>query len=70
MPIARLIPKTRNNNCTIVYAHGNASDMTDSLAFVEMLSQLIQAEYVIFDYTGYGESRVPEVGEEIICKDM
>jgi pimeloyl-ACP methyl ester carboxylesterase len=29
-----------------------------------------KAEYVAFDYTGYGESRKPNVGEEIICRDL
>lgn len=44
--------------------------MSDSLAFVERLSQFVEAHYVIFDYTGYGESRVRDVGEEIICRDL
>lgn len=54
VPVLRLTPMQKNNHSTIVYAHGNSSDMSDSLNFVEMLSQLIQAEYVIFDYSGYG----------------
>jgi pimeloyl-ACP methyl ester carboxylesterase len=29
-----------------------------------------KAEYITFDYTGYGESRKAHVGEEIICKDL
>lgn len=54
----------------IIYAHGNSSDMSNSLMFVEGLSSHIDATYVIFDYSGYGESRVADVGEEIICKDL
>jgi fermentation-respiration switch protein FrsA (DUF1100 family) len=25
---------------------------------------------VVFDYTGYGQSRMPNVGEDVICKDL
>lgn len=46
------------NNNVIIYAHGNGSDMSDSLMFIDRLSQHIHTEYVVFDYTGYGESRV------------
>ena len=42
----------------IIYAHGNSSDMSNSLMFVEGLSSHIDATYVIFDYSGYGDSRV------------
>ena len=70
VPIVRLTPQHVAFQTTIVYAHGNASDMADSLVFIEYLSQLIMTEFVIFDYSGYGESRVLDVGEEVICKDL
>lgn len=34
------------------------------------MSQMYTAEYIMFDYTGYGVSRLSTVGEEIICEDM
>lgn len=37
--------------------------MADSLNFIERMAMLLHTEYVVFDYTGYGESRVLEVGE-------
>jgi abhydrolase domain-containing protein 17 len=54
----------------IVYAHGNSSDLGDSLRFITGMTVKFKAEYVAFDYTGYGESRVPSVGEEVICGDV
>ena len=50
----------------VVYAHGNSSDMGDSLYFISKFSEKMRAVYIVFDYTGYGESRVKEVGEEVI----
>lgn len=70
VPICRLIPKNATNSKVIIYAHGNASDMSDSLAFVEKMASLLRMQYIIFDYTGYGESRVFQVGEEIIKDDL
>lgn len=55
---------------TIIYAHGNSSDMADALKFVDKMSSKYMVEYVVFDYNGSGESRSDIVGEEVICKDM
>ena len=54
----------------IVYAHGNSSDMGDSLRFISHMAGKFKAEYVAFDYTGYGESKRSDVGEDVICKDL
>lgn len=62
VPVIKLTPLDKNITTTVVYAHGNASDLADSLSFVELLCQQLKAEYVIFDYSGYGESRVLDVG--------
>jgi pimeloyl-ACP methyl ester carboxylesterase len=53
-----------------VYVHGNSSDITDSINFISLLTKFVHTEYIAFDYTGYGESRVSDVGEEIICRDL
>jgi hypothetical protein len=37
--------------------------MGDSLYFIHKVSQKIRAEWIVFDYTGYGQSRKKEVGE-------
>lgn len=55
---------------TIIYSHGNSSDLADSLIFIEKISQKLMAEFIIYDYSGYGESRVRDVGEETICEDL
>lgn len=54
----------------IIYAHGNSSDLGDSLYFVNKFADIFKAEYITFDYTGYGISLQKEVGEEIICRDV
>ena len=37
--------------------------MADGLKFVEKMTLKYEAEYVVFDYNGYGESRNEQVGE-------
>ena len=44
--------------------------MYDSLAFIERMSKIMLAEFIIFDYSGYGCSKETEITEETICKDM
>jgi pimeloyl-ACP methyl ester carboxylesterase len=44
--------------------------MGDSLRFITALTSKFKAEFVAFDFTGYGESRVASVGEEVICGDL
>lgn len=73
MPVVRLFPIRMEEGerlpC-IVYAHGNSSDLGDSLRFIHAMTGKFKAEYVAFDFTGYGESRVSSVGEEVICGDL
>jgi abhydrolase domain-containing protein 17 len=54
----------------VIYGHGNSSDMGDSLHFISRMAERFRAEYVVFDYTGYGASKKKEVGEEVIVKDL
>ena len=46
---------------TIIYAHGNSSDMQDSLTFIEKMTKILRTQYIIFDYSGYGVSSVTEI---------
>ena len=43
--------------------------MGDALKFISSMCTKFKAEYIVFDYTGYGESREASVGEEVICED-
>jgi hypothetical protein len=61
IPVVKLTPRpskiyVQPNKCmdTIVYAHGNSSDMADGLKFVEKMALKYEAEYIVFDYNGYG----------------
>jgi hypothetical protein len=49
----------------IIYAHGNSMDMVDSLKAVEKVSEQLNVQFVVFDYTGYGCS-VSEESNHII----
>ena len=44
--------------------------MGDALKFMGNFASKFRAEYVVFDFTGYGESRESSVGEEVICWDL
>jgi len=66
VPVAKLIPTNLKEDQlvpTVVYAHGNSSDLGDSLDYISLMAPKFKAEWVIFDYSGYGESRRSEVGE-------
>ena len=58
VPVCRLKPTKKALPLTIVYVHGNSEDLLDSLWFAIRLSSIVKAEFVIFDYSGYGDSRV------------
>jgi hypothetical protein len=56
IPFVKLTPRNIKNEYfdTIVYAHGNSSDLSDALLFMERMALIYEAEYVVFDYNGYG----------------
>ena len=70
VPVMVLTPTKHQPRHTIIYSHGNASDMSDSLWFMERVSRSIYAEFVVYDYSGYGASRLAQVDEKIICEDL
>lgn len=44
--------------------------MYDSLIFIERMAKTMLAEFIIFDYSGYGCSKASEITEKTICRDM
>ena len=70
VPVCKLTPSVREFTTTVIYAHGNSSDLYDSLAFIEKMMRVFKTQFIIFDYSGYGYSRVNEVSEQSICKDL
>lgn len=61
VPVIKITPPNIAYPFTIVYAHGNSSDLYDSLLFVERMTKVLSAQFIIFDYTGYGCSKVNRV---------
>ena len=42
---------------TVIYSHGNSSDLSQSLSFVAKFSAYYpKFDYIVYDYTGYGKS--------------
>ena len=54
----------------IVYSHGNSSDMSDAILFLEGLALNYNIDVLGYDYSGYGESRAAVIGEETIVRDL
>ncbi len=60
--MVRLIPEKSEKHMCIIYAHGNSSDLSDSIKFIDRMAQKFRAEFVVFDYSGYGESNISNTG--------
>ena len=54
----------------MIYSHGNSSDLGQSVKFVTGLAAYHEMDYLVYDYTGYGVSKIPETSEDKICKDL
>lgn len=55
--IATLLYRTnRPNPYTIIYSHGNATDVGAMFALQAVLAQSLECNVVVYDYSGYGES--------------
>lgn len=56
---------------TIIYSHGNSSDMYHSLYFINKFAVNSPfLDYVVYDYTGYGKSKIAEINHNSICRDL
>lgn len=52
VPLARLRPDTK----TIIYSHGNATDIGAMFPIQVLLSHSLDCHVLVYDYSGYGES--------------
>ena len=55
---------------TIIYSHGNSSDLGVSLKFITLLAEFHKADFVVYDYTGYGLSSMEETTPSSISEDL
>jgi len=47
---------------TLIYSHGNSSDLSQSLSFISKFSACFpRFDYIAYDYTGYGKSNKKSV---------
>ena len=70
IPVLHLKHTKPINDLVIVYSHGNSSDLSESLTFLENLALTYGVDVVGYDYSGYGESRVSLIGEETVVRDL
>jgi fermentation-respiration switch protein FrsA (DUF1100 family) len=72
MPAVMLSLKERASYCgTVVYSHGNSSDLLNSLSFISKFAkQFPKFDYLVYDYTGYGQSKKTNITESTICEDL
>lgn len=70
IPVVSLKKKNSNPPLTIIYSHGNSSDLSDSVHFMLEFLTFFDVEVIQYDYTGYGESRLKGTSEESVCRDL
>ena len=70
IPLIRVKPKNKEVRTLIIFSHGNGSDLSQSIYFIRSLTSLHEAEYIAYDYSGYGESKVKDTTPQSICNDL
>lgn len=68
--MVHLHKKSKKLKSLIIFSHGNGSDLTQSLEFISSLAEIHEAEYIAYDYTGYGRSALKKTTAEGICNDL
>jgi abhydrolase domain-containing protein 17 len=72
VPLVHLVPKIakKEKHHVVVFSHGNGADLSHSLSFVCSMACNFEAEYVAYDYSGYGRSEIKETTPDSICNDL
>ena len=70
IPLVHLMPIATETKSVIIFSHGNGSDLASSLSFVSSLAASHGAEYVAYDYSGYGQSDIKNTTSSSICDDL
>lgn len=70
IPVVYLKYTQEKAKSTVIYSHGNASNLAQSLGFLSSIADHHKADYIAYDYTGYGESELKETTAASICEDL
>ena len=70
IPIIHLLPKNKKSQSVIVFSHGNGSDLSQSMNFISSIAEMHEAEFVTYDYSGYGQSEIKNTTTSSICDDL
>jgi pimeloyl-ACP methyl ester carboxylesterase len=70
IPLVHLCPTNTQTKSVVVFSHGNGCDLTHSMDFVCALAEKHKAEYVAYDYTGYGQSEIKHTSSNSLCNDL
>ena len=55
-------------NATLIYSHGNSSDLSNSFAFItKFAAKFPFLDFIVYDYTGYGKSNLKNITQESVC---
>lgn len=58
------------DNHVIIYSHGNASDLSDVLMFIQKLSIIYNIDFIAYDYRGYGLQKTFKPTEGSTFEDL
>lgn len=70
IPLVHLHERGKKSKSLIIFSHGNGSDLSQALTFVSSLAEMHQAEYIAYDYSGYGLSEQKKTTTHSICADL
>ena len=61
IPVVSMKNPLAKNALTIIYSHGNSSDLSDSMRFMGKFMKYHQFNSIVYDFTGYGASTISEI---------
>ena len=70
IPIVHLKPTTVKARSVIIFSQGNGSDLSQCMDVLCSLAEIHNAEYIAYDYSGYGQSELKDTTSQTICDDL
>ena len=70
IPIIHLKPKDNKAKNTIIFSHGNGSDLSQCIDILCSLAEIHHAQFIAYDYSGYGQSQIKNTTSQSLCDDL
>ena len=58
VPVVEVKQKKFKTNTTLIYSHGNSSDLSSGLSYLLEFMKIRNVNIIVYDYTGYGASEI------------